>query len=163
MRQARRQVPKIPCRWVMRWKITARTLTVAILAATGVLAQDQGATQNPTAGPVQPSPSAAQYSSSQDPEVTNPPQRIRVGGNVSAAKLTRQVTPIYPKVAEMAHISGTVVLHCIVGKDGSVRQLEYVSGPPLLMKSAMDAVRQWQYEPTLLTSAVTQNRPYRVG
>lgn len=150
MRPTKQQVPKIPGWRIVRWKITARTLAVAILAATGALAQDQGATQNPTAGPVQPSPSAAQYSSSQNPDVTNPPQRIRVGGNVAAAKLTRQVTPIYPEVAKMAHISGTVVLHCIVGKDGSVHQLESVSGPPLLLKSAMDAVRQWRYEPTFL-------------
>jgi len=58
--------------------------------------------------------------------------------------------PVYPAVAKQAHISGTVVLHCMIGKDGSVQALEYISGPPLLMKSAMDAVRQWTYKPTLL-------------
>jgi TonB family protein len=58
--------------------------------------------------------------------------------------------PVYPPIAKQAHISGTIVLHCIIGKDGSVQQLEFVSGPPLLMKSAMDAVRQWTYQPTSL-------------
>ncbi|MGA8675947.1 MAG: energy transducer TonB [Candidatus Acidiferrales bacterium] len=78
------------------------------------------------------------------------PSRIRVGGNVAAAKLIRQVTPVYPTIAKTAHISGTVVLHAIISKDGSIQELTYVSGPPLLMRNAMDAVRQWRYNPTLL-------------
>ena len=78
------------------------------------------------------------------------PSRIRVGGNVQAASLLHQVMPAYPPIAKTAHVSGTVVLHAIIAKDGSVQQLEYISGPPLLMKSAMDAVREWRYKPTLL-------------
>src|SRR5580692_803533 len=78
------------------------------------------------------------------------PSRIRVGGNVAAAKLVRQVTPLYPPIAKTAHISGTVILHAVIAKDGSIQNLDYVSGPPLLMKNAMDAVRQWRYSPTLL-------------
>jgi protein TonB len=78
------------------------------------------------------------------------PSRIRVGGNVQAAALVRKVDPIYPPIAKTAHISGTVVLHAIIGKDGAVKDLEYVSGPPLLMKSALDAIKQWRYKPTML-------------
>jgi protein TonB len=78
------------------------------------------------------------------------PKSIRVGGNVAQANLIRQVTPVYPPIAKTAHISGTVLLHAIIGKDGTVQDLQYISGPPLLMKSAMDAVRQWRYKPTLL-------------
>jgi protein TonB len=78
------------------------------------------------------------------------PSRIRVGGNVQAASLVRKVDPIYPPIAKTAHISGTVVLHAIIGKDGSVQNLEYVNGPPLLMKAAMDAIKQWRYKPTML-------------
>jgi protein TonB len=77
-------------------------------------------------------------------------QRIRVGGNVQSAKMIRQVQPIYPQIAKTAHVSGTVLLHAIISKDGSVQELQYVSGPPLLMKAAMDAVREWRYQPTLL-------------
>jgi periplasmic protein TonB len=77
-------------------------------------------------------------------------QRIRVGGNVQAAKLIRQPLPIYPQIAKTAHIQGTVILHAIISKDGSVSNLTYESGPPLLMRAAMDAVRQWRYRPTLL-------------
>lgn len=76
--------------------------------------------------------------------------RIRVGGAVQAASLTHQVQPIYPQIAKTAHVSGTVVLHAIIAKDGTIQQLEYVSGPPLLMRAAMDAVREWRYRPTLL-------------
>jgi TonB family protein len=72
------------------------------------------------------------------------------------ATLIRQVAPIYPQVAKSAHVSGTVLLRCIIGKDGTVQSLKYVSGPPLLMKSAMDAVRQWQYEPTVINGKKVQ-------
>ena len=78
------------------------------------------------------------------------PSRIRVGGNVEAASLINKVTPIYPPIAKTAHVSGTVVLHAIISKDGSIQELQYVSGPPLLMKSAMDAVKEWRYRPTML-------------
>jgi TonB family protein len=78
------------------------------------------------------------------------PKVIRVGGNVAASNLIHQVAPEYPPIAKTAHISGTVLLHAVIGKDGTVEGLQYVSGPPLLMKSAMDAVRQWQYKPTFL-------------
>jgi protein TonB len=84
------------------------------------------------------------------PPVKPDTKLIRVGGNVQAAKIMNQVQPMYPAIARTAHISGTVVLHAIIAKDGSVDQLQYISGPPLLMQSAMDAVRQWRYQPTLL-------------
>ncbi len=78
------------------------------------------------------------------------PQTLRVGGNVQQANLIHQVMPVYPEIAKTAHIQGTVVLHAIIAKDGTVQELQYISGPPLLMRSAMDAVRQWRYRPTLL-------------
>jgi periplasmic protein TonB len=84
------------------------------------------------------------------PPPTKAPSRIRVGGNVQAASLVNKVTPQYPPIAKTAHVSGTVVLHAIIAKDGSIQELQYMSGPPLLMKSAMDAVREWRYKPTML-------------
>ena len=78
------------------------------------------------------------------------PARIRVGGNVQAASLVRKVQPVYPQIARTAHVSGTVVLHAIIAKDGTIQELQYVTGPPLLMRAAMDAVREWRYKPTLL-------------
>ena len=69
---------------------------------------------------------------------------------MAQANLIHQVMPVYPPIAKTAHISGTVTFHAIIGKDGTVQDLTYISGPPLLMKNAMDAVRQWRYKPTLL-------------
>jgi protein TonB len=78
------------------------------------------------------------------------PQRVRVGGNVQQAKMVRMVQPVYPTIAKQAHIQGTVILHAIIAKDGTVQELQLVGGPPLLVKNAMDAVKQWRYQPTLL-------------
>lgn len=75
------------------------------------------------------------------------PTIIRVGGNVMAGKLIRQITPQYPQIAKIAHVSGSVVLHAIIGEDGTIQQLQVISGPSLLRQAAEDAVRQWRYEP----------------
>jgi periplasmic protein TonB len=77
-------------------------------------------------------------------------KRITVGGNVQSAHLINKVQPSYPPLARQTRISGTVKLHAIIGKDGTVQQLQVVSGHPLLVQSALDAVRQWRYQPTLL-------------
>lgn len=76
--------------------------------------------------------------------------RTRVGGAVQAAKLVNRVQPMYPPLARQTRISGTVKLHAIIGKTGAVEQLQVVSGHPLLVQAALDAVRQWRYQPTLL-------------
>jgi TonB family protein len=94
--------------------------------------------------------SPTQQPSTQAPAATQHPLRIVIGGNVAAAKITHQIMPVYPPIAKSAHMSGTIVLHCIIATDGSMKQVEYKSGPPILMKAAMDAVRQWRYRPTLL-------------
>ncbi len=78
------------------------------------------------------------------------PQRIKQGGNVTAASIITQTRPIYPPLARQARIQGNVVLHAIIDKDGKVAQLEVVSGHPLLVQAALDAVKQWRYRPTLL-------------
>jgi protein TonB len=76
--------------------------------------------------------------------------RIRQGGNVTAAKLLNRVQPMYPPLARQTRISGTVRLHAIIGKNGAVEQLEVISGHPLLVQAALDAVRQWKYQATTL-------------
>lgn len=75
---------------------------------------------------------------------------VRVGGNVMAAKAIQRPNPEYPAIAKAAHVQGTIVLHAIISKDGTVQDLQYISGPPLLMKAAMDAVKLWRYQPTQL-------------
>lgn len=81
---------------------------------------------------------------------TAPAMRVQIGGNVRAPKILNRVNPEYPVQAKMAGIQGTVKLHVILAKDGSVLQLDVVSGDPQLVDSAIKAVKQWKYEPTLL-------------
>jgi TonB family protein len=78
------------------------------------------------------------------------PTRVRIGGNVQKAKLIEQVQPKYPEEALQNRIAGTVSLHVILEKDGTVKQVELVSGHPLLVQAATDAVKQWKYQPTTL-------------
>jgi protein TonB len=75
---------------------------------------------------------------------------LRVGGNVQAARIVNRVQPVYPPLARQTRISGTVRLHAIIGKDGAIKELEVLNGHPLLQQAALDAVRQWRYQPTLL-------------
>jgi protein TonB len=78
------------------------------------------------------------------------PKRIRVGGQVVAAKLISKPDPIYPPLAKMARIQGMVKLEAIIARGGTVKDLKVISGHPLLVKSALDAVQRWRYQPTLL-------------
>ena len=80
------------------------------------------------------------------------PQRVRVGGNVQAANLIKKVTPTYPPLAKQARISGQVRFTAIIGKDGTIQNLQLVSGHPLLVAAAQEAVKQWIYKPTLLNN-----------
>jgi protein TonB len=78
------------------------------------------------------------------------PARIKQGGQVTAASIITQTRPLYPALARQARIQGNVVLHAIIDKEGKVAQLEVISGHPLLVQSALDAVKQWRYKPTQL-------------
>jgi protein TonB len=69
---------------------------------------------------------------------------------VMAAALIHKVQPQYPAIARTMHLAGTVYLRAIISTDGTVRQLEVISGNPLLANPALQAVRQWRYQPTRL-------------
>jgi len=73
------------------------------------------------------------------------PRRIHVDGEVQARSLVYRVTPEIPHEAQVANVSGTVVLHAVITGDGRARELQYVSGPPLLAQAAIDAVTWWRY------------------
>jgi periplasmic protein TonB len=76
--------------------------------------------------------------------------RMRVGGQVEAAKLIFQVRPAYPPLARIARVQGTVRLEAVISTKGAMQSLRVLSGPPLLVQAALDAVSQWRYQPTLL-------------
>jgi TonB family protein len=79
-----------------------------------------------------------------------PPQRIRVGGNVQKAMLLESRAPQYPMEAKQARIQGEVRLAATIGREGRVERIEALSGHPLLVPAALEAVRQWVYKPTLM-------------
>ena len=83
---------------------------------------------------------------------TPKPQMVRLSSGVVAAKLLYQPKPIYPPLAIMARIQGTVVLQAIIGTDGTIKDLKVQSGHPLLVRAALDAVQTWRYQPTLLNT-----------
>ena len=66
------------------------------------------------------------------------------------AKLVRKIIPEYPSIAKTARISGVVHLIGTIAKDGTIRNLQLVSGHPMLARAAIEAVQQWVYRPTLL-------------
>ena len=75
---------------------------------------------------------------------------VKIPSGVRTGTLLTRVDPVYPAAARKAKIQGSVVLHAVIGKDGSIANLQAVSGPEELRQSAIDAVRQWTYEPYLL-------------
>jgi protein TonB len=85
-----------------------------------------------------------------------PPQRIRVGGAVQKARMLKQVQPTYPPLARQARIQGTVKLTAEIAKDGTIQKLEVISGHPLLIPAALQAVKQWVYKPTLLNGQAVE-------
>lgn len=79
------------------------------------------------------------------------PRRIRVGGLVQAAKLANQLAPVYPASTEKRGIEGTVIPRVVLGTSGQMLSLSpYNDVDPDLIGAAMEAVRQWRYQPTLL-------------
>src|SRR5580658_7258790 len=78
------------------------------------------------------------------------PQRVRVSAGVTSGLLVRRVAPVYPALARQARIQGQVLLRAQISKDGSIENLQLISGHPMLAPAAIDAVKQWKYRPYLL-------------
>ena len=78
--------------------------------------------------------------------------RVRIGGSVEAAKVITRVQPVYPQSAKAAGAQGSVLLHAVVGKDGTPLSLQVLNSQinPDLARAAVEAVSQWRYQPTLL-------------
>jgi protein TonB len=74
----------------------------------------------------------------------------KIGGDVMLAKRVKMVTPQYPTLAKSARIQGAVHFKAIISKDGTIQKLELITGHPLLVPNARDAVLQWVYQPTML-------------
>jgi protein TonB len=66
--------------------------------------------------------------------------------------LIYRVQPQYPALARQARVQGIVVLRAMISREGKIENLQVVSGPPLLVKSAINAVLQWRYRPYYLNN-----------
>lgn len=82
--------------------------------------------------------------------VAAPPKRLKISTGVSEGLLINRVDPVYPVIAMRARIEGTVQLRTVVSKQGTIENLQLITGHPLLIPAAMDAVKQWRYRPYLL-------------
>ena len=78
------------------------------------------------------------------------PVPVRVGGNIREPRKRKDVRPVYPAEARAARVQGVVVIECIIDKEGRVSDAKVLRGVPALDQAALDAVRQWEYAPTLL-------------
>lgn len=79
-----------------------------------------------------------------------PAQRVRVSSGVAEGLIVNKAAPIYPPLARQARIQGAVVMKAVIDPAGDVESVELVSGHPMLVQAALDAVKQWKYRPYLL-------------
>jgi protein TonB len=84
------------------------------------------------------------------PPADVPVRKVPVSSGVAQGLLVRQVKPLYPSLARQARIQGVVVLQAVIGKDGTVQNLQVASGHPMLTQAAIEAVKQWRYKPYYL-------------
>jgi protein TonB len=70
--------------------------------------------------------------------------------------LIYRVQPVYPALARQARIQGTVLLRAVISREGTIENLQVVSGPPMLVPAAIDAVRQWRYRPYFLNDRAVE-------
>ncbi|MEZ5397045.1 MAG: TonB family protein [Bryobacterales bacterium] len=105
-------------------------------------------TFNPTVAP--PKPPEPQVAKKPEPPPA-PSGPVKVSAGVQAARLIHRVEPVYPPLAKQARISGPVRLRAVIAAGGTVEYLQVVSGHPLLINAAVDAIKQWRYRPTMLS------------
>jgi periplasmic protein TonB len=84
------------------------------------------------------------------PVQDEPPKPVRIGGAIRQPQRVREVQPVYPPIAQSARIQGIVIIEATIGADGQIVNARILRSVPLLDQAALDAVRQWQYTPTLL-------------
>ena len=80
---------------------------------------------------------------------------IRVGGQIRPPIRIKEVAPIYPAIAQSARVQGDVVIEATIDEEGKVADARVLKSVPLLDQAALDAVRQWEYQPSLLNGVPT--------
>jgi TonB family protein len=103
--------------------------------------------------PPPPPPVPGAPTSTPTPSWAPPQGAVRVGGQIRAPQQLYKANPVYPLEAQAARVQGVVILEAVIGTDGRVREARILRSIPLLDQAALDAVRQWQYTPTMLNGA----------
>jgi protein TonB len=85
-----------------------------------------------------------------------PPKTVNVSAGVAVGLLIQKTPPVYPNIARSARVSGTVVLEAMISKTGAIENLRVVTGPEMLRRSALDAVRTWRFKPYKLNNQPTE-------
>lgn len=83
------------------------------------------------------------------------PERVRIT-SIEPAMLIRRIEPVYPPLAHQLRHEGRVVVHAIIGTDGTIQSMQVLVGDPLLVRSTLDAVGQWRYKPTILNGQAVE-------
>ena len=90
------------------------------------------------------------------PAAGGEPRPVRVGGNIDPPRKTRHVDPVYPELAKQARLAATVILECVIDRDGRVQRVTVLRGHPLFDAAAVEAVREWTYRPTRLNGIAVE-------
>jgi protein TonB len=125
------------------------------------ITNDEGPPSIGPSGPYRPGPSGSpdgvpnSFSTSTSPVMPVPPRHapalVRIS-HMSEGDLVRRVLPVYPPLARMARIQGSVVLQALISKQGVIENLQVLTGHPMLVPAAKEAVRQWRYRPYVLNN-----------
>jgi protein TonB len=89
-----------------------------------------------------------------------PVKRIRISQGVTQGMVIRKIEPTYPKLALSARVTGVVLVKAVIGRDGTISELQVVKGHPILVPAAIEAVRPWRYRPYLLNGAPVEVETY---
>jgi periplasmic protein TonB len=105
-------------------------------------------------------PAAIALEASHGPSVSVAPARtaaspLHISWGVSQGMLIAPIRPIYPAIAKAAHVEGKVIVEAIISRTGTIESLHVVSGPPMLQRSAIDAIQAARYQPYRLNGAAT--------
>jgi len=133
----------------------AGTIAVALILAglLGYLFQHKFASPAPSAAPAT-SPSPAPSPSANEPATTV--KRIRISSGVAESLAIDKPAPEYPQMARIAHISGDVVLKITIDRNGEVTNIAVLGGHPILVNSAINAVKKWKHRPYVLNGEVVE-------
>jgi len=128
-----------------------------IMATGGVVGGVPGGIPGGQAGGVIGSIISASNAASNAPKfIPVAPQRVRISQGVTKGLLIHRVEPVYPALARAARVQGDVILTAIISTNGEIENLQLVSGHPMLVPSALAAVKQWRYKPYLLNGTPTE-------